>query len=185
MIRFGREARDHAIRLIERYHYKGNARGVQILFGVWIENDSPLAAVVFGLPNARWKEPVVELTRLVRCDHTRLPLTKLVSAGCRELKKSGHDLVISYADPQYGHHGGIYQAASWFYHGKQRKQIVAVRIGDEIIHRRTLNTRYGTSSSSKLKVILNREDIEPVHDQGKYLYWKPLNRQGILKARRL
>jgi hypothetical protein len=31
------------------------------------------------------------------------------------------DAVVSYADPNAGHHGGVYRAASWVYHGKSEE----------------------------------------------------------------
>ena len=49
---------------------------------------------------------------------------------------------------------------------------------------RSLNSKYGTQSPSKLSSILGR-DVAPHFDQGKHLYWLPIFRSGEHKAKRL
>jgi hypothetical protein len=48
---------------------------------------------------------------------------------------------------------------------------------------RSANSRWGTRSPSRLAAL--GVDAEPHYDEGKFLYWKPLNRAGKAKARRL
>ena len=60
------------------------------------------------------------------CELTRISLTKheaevsrIVRLSMLFLKKNSPSLrlIVSFADPQYGHHGGIYQAGNWIYSG--------------------------------------------------------------------
>lgn len=64
-----------------------------------------------------------ELARLWAPDgHGPNALTQAeaVSAACKQLRKDvpGCQAVCSFADPNVGHHGGVYQACSWDYTGR-------------------------------------------------------------------
>jgi hypothetical protein len=64
---------------------------------------------------------VWELARLWAPDgHERNLLTRAVAASVPALKcaEPGVELLVSYADPNVGHHGGVYRAASWLYTGQ-------------------------------------------------------------------
>ena len=112
------------------------------------------------------------------------PLSGLISATVRLCRRRGHDLLVSFADSTHGHHGGIYQAASWNYAGKRDKTVDGCIINGVFIAGRSCNSRWGTRSPVKLAVKL-RTRVIPHYDEGKHLYWKPLNRKGREKARRL
>jgi hypothetical protein len=142
-----------------------------------------LAAVWFCLPPTRWSEPIAELQRLVRREDFQFPLTRLISIGMKQLPKKW-DLVVSFADPAFSHHGGIYQAASFHYHGISAGGIDGFRIGSKFVPRRTAFHKWGTSSLSKLKAIIHAQ-IDPHYDEGKHCYWKALNANGKKKAARL
>jgi len=126
-----------------------------------------------------WKQEVVELSRLVKKDHVKINLTQLISFGLSHLKRLGFDLVISYADYSKNHHGGIYQAASWNFHGKRKENLNGFIIDGEFIHRRSAYLRYGTSS---IKLLDKIPKAIPFYDDGKFLYWKALNKKGKKKA---
>ena len=152
--------------------------------GLFGDRGEAVAACVFGVPAARWKEPVLELQRIVRAPGQEIALTWLIAVGFKELRRRGKtEVVISYADPAQGHHGGLYQAGSWNYHGTStaRRTFEIDGVG---LHEREVSERFGTSSVKLLKGQLgNRLAIG--RGEGKHLYWRALNRRGKAKARRL
>ena len=62
--------------------------------------------------------------------------------------------MVSYADPDQDHHGGIYQAANWIYMGTSQPQRETLREDGSILHKRTAHSRYGTIVGLKLSRIL-------------------------------
>jgi hypothetical protein len=61
---------------------------------------------------------VCELTRVAFREH-QTPISRVLRLAVSMLRSSnpGLRLVVSFADPAHGHHGGIYQAAGWVYTG--------------------------------------------------------------------
>lgn len=178
--------------LIERHHYAGTFPAAPVLVGslhapggLFGDQGPMLACCVYAYPPTRWSEDVIELVRLCRTPAASVRLTELIARTtdqCRRLRLA--DLVVSFADASHGHHGGVYQAASWRYHGQRDPQNDAVIVDGQRIPRRSAYALYGTSSASKIAERLGR----PVHksyDRGKHLYWRALTRFGRYKARRL
>lgn len=189
---FRTDARDEARALVLEHHYSHSwprrivfALTWHVAGGLFGDRGEAVAAAAFGCPNVLWREPVIELQRLVRTPDLTMPLTSLLSAAVKELyHQLGDELIISYADPNAGHHGGIYQAASWRYAGAKPPARTGCYIGGSYVHRRTLNHQYGTSSPRLLRERL-AVNVAPVVAAGKHLYWKALNRRGKAKAKRL
>ena len=179
-----------AVELIKRHHYSrrapANVQCVGTLHdegGLFGDYGNAVAACVFSIPPTRWSEEVWELSRLVRDDAPR-PLTLLISKTCKAAKAKGAVLLVSFADKTHGHHGGVYQAASWNYSGARDRRVDGVVINGSFIPGRSCNSRWGTRSPSKLAGILN-QDVQPHYDEGKHLYWKALTREGVKRAFRL
>ena len=182
--------RNEADNLVVLHHYSGrppsNVQQVITwhLDGGLFGGDGPaVAACYFSIPPTRWSEEVWELSRLVRTQECDKPLTALISEASKIAKKN-IDLLVSFADYTQNHHGGIYQAASWHYDGLRDKQMDGVLVGGTFIPGRSCNSKFGTRSPAKLAKILNLE-VMPHYDEGKHLYWKPLNAKGRRKAGRL
>lgn len=117
--------RNYARDLVRRYHYSHRMPSGEQLILTWHEDGglfgdagAAVAALIFATPATRWSQPVLELARLVRAEGVDMALSGLVSEGCKWAKKAGHHLLVSFADPTDGHHGGIYQACSWRYDGQ-------------------------------------------------------------------
>lgn len=74
-----------------------------------------IAAFLHGCPMETW-----ELSRLWAPDAHEVVLTRALSLGVRIFRESQPTVMslVSYADPNAGHHGGIYRAASWLYTGQ-------------------------------------------------------------------
>lgn len=115
-----------AVYAVKHWHYaKSMPMGRLVKVGVW-ENDRYIGCVVFAQGNNQHQGKafdlglfeVCELIRIALCHH-QTPVSRIVSIALSFLKKfcPGIQLVVSYADPAQGHHGGIYQAGNWTYVG--------------------------------------------------------------------
>lgn len=96
-----------------------------VKIGAW-ENDKFIGCILFssGANNNLGKEfgldctECCELTRVALTKHES-PVSRIFSIAVKMLKKNfpGLKMIVSYADPEHGHHGGIYQATNWLYVG--------------------------------------------------------------------
>ncbi len=183
----GRNAEAEA--LVKRFHYSRRVPSNVQLVVTWHEAGGLFgdlgecaAAVLFTVPATRWSEEVWELARLVRRDDIAPSLTGLIATAARIAARS-MDLLVSFADATHGHHGGIYQAASWQYDGQREASMDGCIIGGRFVPGRVCNHRFGTRSPERLA---ERGIIaEPHYDEGKHLYWRALSRSGKAKAARL
>lgn len=169
--------------LMETWHYSRKISRYPVVIGCYVDGVQAIAAAVVGLPTSRWGRgdvKVLELNRLVRAESVSMPpLSKLVSAIVKEAKrrKCG-DLLISFADSGQGHHGGVYQACSWFYGGLRKPRIDGCLIDGQFYAARTCNNKWGTSSPDKLGKLLQSQNVVGHMSPGKHLYWRPLNKIG-------
>lgn len=86
---------------------------------VWsIPANKNIAKFLLGSSGDVW-----ELARLWAPDgHEPNLLTRAISAAVKLLcKLERPDALVSYADPNAGHKGGVYRAASWLYHGRSEE----------------------------------------------------------------
>ncbi len=105
---------------------------------VWsIPANKNIARFVLGWPGNVW-----ELSRLWAPDgHTPNLLTQAISAAISVIRRLEHpDALISYADPNAGHKGGVYRAASWYYHGKSEETRVYLSSDGIMIARRAFHS---------------------------------------------
>lgn len=188
---FGRT--DQARALVCAFHYShrfpANVQAVGTLHrdgGLFGGDGEAVAACVFTIPPTRWAEPLLELARLVRNESVRPQLSSLIAQTCNQIKRRKlANLLVSFADWTQGHHGGIYQAASWNYAGKRNRVMDGLLVDGQFVPGRSCNSAWGTRSPSKLAEILPNKRIEPHYDEGKHLYWRALTRIGRLQASRL
>lgn len=164
--------------VVEAHHYSGTLPGnCNRNYGVYLA-DGTLGGVCSYGPavNRNTRGGVLELRRLVRVPGAEFPLSAFVARTLKALKKQGVSGVVSYADPGQGHHGGIYQATNFLYGqfgGASKTSINGFKTSDgEFVHRRVCNSRYGTSSVSKVLAI--NPDWTVVKEQAKFLYLMPL-----------
>ncbi len=112
---------------VEHWHYsKTMPKSKLARLGAW-EDEEFIGAVIFGVGATgdlvkRYglqKNEGCELVRVALTDHVS-PVSRIVAVALRFLKTAmpGLRMVVSYADPEHGHHGGIYQAGNWVYDGK-------------------------------------------------------------------
>lgn len=136
-----RKAAEHAVLNWHYSHLMPKAK--LVTFGVW-EDDSYQGAVVFGRGatlqlGQRYgltQTECAELVRIALREHAA-PVTQIAAEAIRLLHRTspGLRLIVSFADPEHGHHGGIYQAGNWIYLGHSL-------VGDEwLIHGRRVHNR--------------------------------------------
>lgn len=173
--------------LVKEYHYsRRSPANVQLIGSLHLKDTHKIvAAAFFSIPPTRWSERVLELTRLVRTDDQKVPLSMLVSMCMKWLKHhTSFDLVVSFSDVTHNHTGIVYQSCSWNYHGLRAPQNDALVIDGQFVPRRTAYGKYGTSSLSKI-VEMTSADVVGHWDDGKHLYWKDITKTGKQKADRL
>jgi hypothetical protein len=164
------------------WHYSGCLpAGKLVKVGAW-ESGKFIGVVLFsrgstgniGSPYGLAQDKICELTRIALTSH-KVPVSRIMAFALRRLANSnnGVRLVISYADPMQGHHGGIYQAGNWIYTGSTKPDTF-IEIHGNIFHRRSVYAKYGTQSVPWLK-----KNVDPnarhVPDDGKHKYLMPLD----------
>lgn len=112
---------------VEHWHYSGTMPKSKLArIGVWEDGDF-VGTVVFGIgangqlgqPYGLRKSQCCELVRVALRGHIT-PVSRILAIALRMLRQSFTDLrlVVSFADPEHGHVGGIYQAGNWVYAGR-------------------------------------------------------------------
>ena len=167
---------------VEHWHYsKTMPVGKLAKIGVW-EDDRYIGAIVFGLGGGgacngaayglRRNFDMAELQRIAMTNHFH-PVTKCLAVACRFLSKQspGLRLLVSYADPAQGHHGGVYQGAGWIYTGTSSSDWVAVWPDGTKAHSRI--ARDHVQFGIKKTVDISKAERVPV--PGKHRYLMPLD----------
>jgi len=138
---------DAAKYAVEHWHYsRCMPSGKLVKIGVW-EDGKFIGAIMFGLgatpmlcrPYGLKINQVAELVRVALNKHTA-PVTRMIAVALRMLRKlcPGLKLVVSFADRNEGHHGGIYQGGNWIYSGQSEAAKFGVLNG-KTIHPRSIS----------------------------------------------
>jgi len=173
---------------VEHWHYsKKMPKSKSIYLGVW-ENAKFIGAIVFGLGGGAATNgtqyglascfEIAELERIALTKHKSF-ISRIVAIAVKFLRIQSPNLkmLISYADPEQGHHGGIYQALGWIYVGKTKPDWAVIDKSGRRWHSRVasasgMKTQYGK------KVIAPRpQDGKKIILPGKYKYLYPLNNE--------
>lgn len=159
----------------ENWHYsKCIPKSKLVKIGVW-ENEKFIGVVIFGVGATsslvkRYglkMEEGCELVRVALKNHIT-PVTRIIKIAIIFLKKSnkGLRLVVSFADPEQNHHGGIYQGGNWIFSGKTQSS-------DEYIYK---GKRWqGRSFRNSFKGMEKHHDVKIVKGSSKYRYLMPLD----------
>ena len=157
----------------ENWHYsKCLPAGKLVKVGAW-EGDKFIGVVIFGRgannnmlkPFGLEQDDGCELVRIALTKHVT-PVSKIMAFAIRVLKKSqaGLRLIVSYADPDQGHHGGIYQACNWIYTGPSSKAVKVFYKG-KWAHKKTVDDAGVDQTNLAKKLVL-----------GKHRYLMPLDK---------
>jgi hypothetical protein len=137
---------------VENWHYSEvMPAGKLVKVGAW-EDGRFIGTVIFGRgannnigkPYGLDQTAACELVRIALRGHVT-PVSKIAAIAMRFLKKNspGLRLIVSYADPLQGHHGGIYQAGNWVYSGRSSAQPAVIYNG-KVMHKRTAVDKFGS-----------------------------------------
>ena len=159
---------------VEHWHYSRSMPVGRLAHcGAW-ENDRYIGAVVFGMgANRNIAKPygleqlqVCELVRVALAGHLS-PVSRIVSIAIRMLRSQspGLRLIVSYADPEQGHNGAIYQAMNWVYQGRTGGGTELLMPNGERMHKRTAFSRFGRCGAASIGATYVQ--LEAKH---KYLY---------------
>lgn len=115
-----------------------------------------------GNPYGCAQDACCELTRIALTAHVT-PVSRIMTLALKFLKKNSPTLkmIVSYADPEQGHHGGVYQATNWVYTGKTPVAEEYV-VNGKRMHGRTMRSQYGTH--------LGKDFIQVVKGSSKHRY---------------
>jgi hypothetical protein len=171
-------SRNDARRVIEAHHYLHSFPSGWVYcyrldggYAVYsIPANKNLGPYLFG-PDIK----VRELARLWAPDgHHPTALTRLIAESAKALRRdTGVEALVSFADANHGHHGGVYQAASWIYTGRSSETRVYITNDGRTVSRRAFHS----GSTSYVP------DTKPVKLPGKHRYVRPLNRRAARALR--
>ena len=116
-----------------------------------------------------------ELTRVALTKHVA-PVSKIISIAIKFLKKTSPSLrlVVSFADPTYGHNGGVYQASNWLYAGTTAASKAYLHNGKHLHNRQVSEKGYEIQYGKKTKTPKPSECIVKV-TAGKHRYLMALD----------
>jgi hypothetical protein len=150
--------------------------------GVW-ERDRFIGVVIFSRGASSNLMSPYGLTQSEGCELTRIALTKhdapvsrIVRLAVQFLKRNSPELrlIVSFADPQYGHNGGVYQAGNWVFVGNTAS-------GKEYWHNgKRLHSRQVSEKGWNIQQGVKRKTVRPseckiVSTLGKHRYLMPLD----------
>jgi hypothetical protein len=125
-----------------------------------------------------------ELVRVALRSHES-QVTRIVRLALAFLKKSNPRLrlVVSFADPAQGHHGGIYQAGNWIYSGTTAPSKEYYSPDGKKLHPRMVKAKGWTTVQGVKRKTWKPENCVAVKTPPKHRYLMPLDkkmRQSVL-----
>ena len=154
-----------------------------VKIGVW-ENDKFIGVVVFSRgassnllnPYKLKTTEGCELTRVALCKHIS-PVSKILSLSIKFLKKSNPKLklIISFADTNEGHHGGIYQATNWIYAGMTAPTTKYVDKTGREWHSRQVSEKGYNIQQGNIRKTIKPSECKKIKQHGKHRYLMPLD----------
>lgn len=175
---------------VMNWHYsQAMPSGKLAKFGVW-EDGKFIGAIIFGRgatpqlvkPYGLQQTEACELVRVAMKQH-QTPVSQALAAALKLLHKTnpGLRLVISFADPDQGHIGGIYQATNWIYTGKSADaDFFKSEVSGRVVHPRTIQARKNSAIAGDIA-----PTYQKVNKPGKHRYLFPLDSQMRRKIQKM
>lgn len=169
---------------VEHWHYSRSMPTPPVVrVGVW-EGERFVGCVLFsrgannnlGSPYRLTTVEVCELTRVALSEH-RTPVSKIVAIAVRFLRKNspGLRLIVSYADPNQGHVGTIYQAGGWVYCGQTPPSHKYIDAQGREWHQRQVSVSGIKPQYGELRRVAKISECRKVPQLGKHRYLMPLD----------
>jgi hypothetical protein len=145
----------------ENWHYsKSLPVGKMVKIGAW-EGGRFIGVVIFawgmnrnlGSPYGLGISECCELVRVALTRHkTQVSRIVKIALAFLKSKSPGLKMIVSFADPEQGHSGGIYQAGNWVYAGRSPGGFEWVLNGKRLNKRAFTGQQFGGGSASVAKV---------------------------------
>jgi hypothetical protein len=159
----------------EKWHYSGCIPKSKLAkLGVW-EKAVFKGVIIYGVGATADLVKSYGLKQNEGCELVRIalraheaPVSRIMAISLKMLKASFPNLrlVVSFADPEQGHHGGVYQAANWVLAGM-------TQASDEYIYK---GKRWqGRSFRNSHRGMERHPDVTVVKGSRKYRYLMPLD----------
>lgn len=160
---------------VENWHYSRTMpKSKLVKFGIW-EDAVFVGCIIYGVGATSDLVKAYGLKMEEGCELVRIALrqhqhavSRMVAISMRLLKKHspGLRLCVSFADPEQGHHGGVYQAGGWIHNGHSAAN-------DEYIYK---GKRWqGRSFRNNYKGMERHPDVTIVKGSSKLRYLYPLD----------
>lgn len=122
-----------------------------------------------------------ELTRIALNKH-QSTVSQIMSKSIKLLKKTneGLKLIVSFADPHEGHHGGVYQATNWIYTGISQGSIQYTYNGKNIHSRQISEKGWNIQQGVKRKTLKPSQCDKLKKVKHRYIF--PLNKKTRKKV---
>jgi hypothetical protein len=167
----------------ENWHYSKSIPVPPLVkIGVW-EKGKFIGVVIFSRgassnlmsPYGLGQDQGCELTRIALKSH-ETPVTRIAKLAMQFLKQNSPNLrlIVSFADPQYGHHGGIYQAGNWLYAGDTQKGKEFWKDGKRL-HSRQVSEKGWNIQQGAVRKTVKPSQCKIVATTGKHRYLMPLD----------
>lgn len=169
----------------ENWHYSKSIPVPPLVkVGVW-ESGNYIGCVIFSRgassnllkPYGLKQTQGCELTRISLNSH-KCQVSRIMSIAIKFLKKMTPNLklIISFADPQYGHHGGIYQATNWIYSGDTAPSKEYWYKGKRL-HSRQVSEKGWNIQQGNKRPTIKPSQCSIIKTKGKHRYLMPLDKE--------
>jgi hypothetical protein len=168
----------------ENWHYSKSVPVPPLVkVGAW-ENGKFIGVVIFSRgannnllkPFSLTQTEGCELTRIALTQHIA-PVSQIVRLAINFLRRNSPELrlIISFADPSVGHHGGVYQAGNWIYTGAQPPTTEFIAPDGKQWHGRMVSKDGRKKVQGLYRACWRVDQCKPVHKPGKHRYLMPLD----------
>lgn len=171
--------------LTQWYYRDAVPIGKLVRVGVW-ENATFSGVVTFGAGSSNALGKRWNLTPLQVCEMNRVALrpghkaqvSRILSIAIKLLRSHAPGLraVVTFADPEAGHHGGVYQGAGWIYTGKTADDRRYLYRGEWLHSRQVKEQGFTLGIGGQKSLCVRPSECERVERvPGKHRYVMPLD----------
>jgi hypothetical protein len=163
----------------EHWHYSGCIpKSKLVKIGVW-ENGRFIGCLIYSYgatpdlvkPYGLTMQQGCELTRIALKAH-HSPVSRIIAISLKMLKRANPKLrlVVSFADTNENHHGGIYQATNWIYTGTSQGCFFYIDRKGKLWHPRNVSENLNLSGKC-----VKPSECRKIWKNGKHRYLMPLD----------
>jgi hypothetical protein len=154
-----------------------------VKIGVW-EDGRYIGCVLFsrgannnlGRPYGLSPTEICELSRVALSRHLT-PTSRVVALALKFVgrRSPGLRLCVSFADPNEGHTGTLYQAGGWLYAGQSKSTPKYITAGGKVLHQRQVSKVGFKPQYGQLRAVPKTADCVIVAQLDKHRYLMPLD----------